>query len=127
MKFSPSIGPVNAGIITVYQGASFNKPFYWSIIDGETQERIPVDLTGAEIRMQLRTRVDGPVIVDFLESGYIYITDPEKGGWEISISAEDTALLDFRSGVFDIEVKFPEGTVTRIVSGTLVLDKEVTK
>lgn len=55
MHYNTTIDPVNTGIITVYQGATFRKQFHWSLKDQETGEKVAVDLTGATLQMQLRT------------------------------------------------------------------------
>lgn len=127
MRFSPSIAPADAGVMTIYQGATFVKPFTWTFVDPVTQERTPVDLTLASLQMQLRTRIDGDVLIDFAEAGYISITSDKDGQFEINIPAQDTETFNFNRGVFDIEVHFADGVVVRVMTGRMVLSREVTK
>lgn len=127
MKFIPSIGPAKAGVILIYQGSTFRKPFTWSLVDNKTNTRTPVDLTGCLIRMQLRKERCGDVLVDFKDEGFISITDPQQGQWEIHVPADISANFTFERGVFDIEVEFPDGEVVRVVEGAIVIKPEVTR
>lgn len=127
MRFSPSVGPAGAGVLTIYQGATFNRPFTWVFIDPNTKERTPVNLRNASIQMQLRKSVAGEVLVDFGVEGYVKITDPEEGKFEINIPASVTQGMAFNSGVFDIEIHFDDGVVVRVLSGRMVLSREVTR
>lgn len=127
MKFIPSIGPAKAGVIAIYQGSTFRKPFTWSLVDNETKTRTPVDLTGCSIRMQLREKSGGVVLVDFKAEGFISITNQQQGQWEIEIPAEASANFTFERGIFDIEVEFSNGEVVRVVEGAIVIKQEVTR
>lgn len=127
MHYNTTIDPVNTGIITVYQGATFRKQFYWSLKDHETGEKVAVDLTGATLQMQLRPRVKGDVLVDFATAGYLRIDNTLQGKFSINIPAEETAQMTFGRGVFQLEVHFPDGVVVRLMEGSMLLSLESTR
>jgi len=77
--------------------------------------------------MQLRKERCGDVLVDFKDEGFISITDPQQGQWEIHVPADISANFTFERGVFDIEVEFPDGEVVRVVEGAIVIKPEVTR
>lgn len=127
MNLNATISPANTGTVILYQGATFKKEFVWTFKDTETDEKKAVDLSNAQIQMQLRKSVAGDILVDFTEKGWVAITSPLEGKFEISIPAADTTLLDFGRGIFQIEIHFSDGVVVRIVEGYLMLSKEVVR
>lgn len=75
-----------------------------------TQEGVAVDLTGATIRMVVRsdypegseTDDSGAYLVKTVGDG-ITLTDPTNGEFVIEISEEDTFALEFPQGASEIE------------------------
>ena len=55
------------------------------------------------------------------------ILDGESFSFDMYISADDTSLLDFRNGVYDLEFVSPIGDVIRLLFGSVSLDPEVTR
>jgi hypothetical protein len=90
----------------------------------------PTDLTNYTARMQIRESRDSTTVIADLTStaGDIVITSA-LGKVTVTITAAATALYDFDSAVYDIEVidDSVEPVVTRIVEGEIELCKEVTK
>jgi hypothetical protein len=110
--------------ITIYQGATFRKPFQW--LTGTPA--VPVDLTGGTARMQIRRNIsaDTPEITLTTETSGITLTNAANGEFAIHLTPEQTAGLDIRKGVYDIELVVG-GDTHRVVMGTVEVSKEVTR
>ena len=112
--------------LTVYKGSTFSKKFQWKTGEPLT----PVDLTGCTIRMQVRKLVtSSSVLVEFNGSnGMLSITDPLNGLFKLDISAATSTAFNFTSGVYDIEVSYPDNiTVYRLIEGSFTAVPEVTR
>jgi len=111
-------------IDTIEQGATWVKNFFFMQADGIT----PVDTTNAVWRMQVREKVSSssPVVdINTVNGGIVH--DPVTGSVTLKLSASATSALSFKTGVFDIEVEFPDGTVERIWQGNIALNPNVTR
>lgn len=108
--------------LRVNQGATFREPFEWRAAS------VPVNLTGWQARMQIRPDHDSKTVISELttENGGITIR-PVSGGFDLYISAEETAQFNFEEAVYDIELVDEAGDVTRIVEGRVRLSPEVTR
>ena len=95
---------------------------------GILEYNLPVDLTGYTARMQIRGKLADTVIIKELTTtnGGIVINNSLKT-ITITISAADTALLDFVSAVYSLELVSSGGEVSQLINGTLSLVKEVTR
>jgi hypothetical protein len=99
-----------------------------------------IDLTGYTGRMQIKDKVGGSTTHITLTSdlaadgtglnfsGSNSINPPTSGTIGIFISADSSSALDFNKAVYDLEIVtgsvYP--IVTRLLQGTVTLDKEVT-
>lgn len=113
--------------LTITQGETLAKRFTWSI--GTLEANTPVDLTGYTARMQVRSRADSVDVLFALttENGGI-VLGGTAGDITLAMSATATAALDFRKGVYDLEVVLPDGvTVRRLMQGSVHLSDEVTR
>lgn len=88
----------------------------------------PMDITGYTARMQIREKLESDTVIDELttENAGILI-DPVGCGIIIDITATKTALYNFTTAVYGLEVVSPTGVVSNIVNGTLTLVKEITR
>ncbi len=88
----------------------------------------PIDLTGLTARMQVRAKLEDPLVILELttENSKIAIDTVNKT-ITLNISATDTALLDFSSATYSLELVSSGGVVTPFCNGTLSLIKEVTR
>jgi len=105
-------------------GVSFKREVQLKGSDGE-----PVDLTGCIIKMQVRERLRSPLILIELSTNNdrIVITDALNGIFEIVLEGVDLEQID-KSGVYDLEVSFPDGTVVpKVLKGNFILDLTVTR
>lgn len=113
--------------LTVDQGATFRKSVVWR--SGATVETAqPVDLTGCTARAQIRSELDSPEVLLELstENGRITLGG-ETGEIRLEIDAVTTAAIDWESGVYDLEIVFPDNTVVRRMAGTVAVTREVTR
>lgn len=105
----------------IEQGATFGKSVQWRDTAGEV-----IDIQGYSARMQIRAD-------DFLETLQIELTtlngklsiSPENKV-VMSVSAVDTSALIPGIYVYDLELE-KDGVVTRLIQGSVVVSKEVTK
>ena len=112
----------------IEQGATFNLSFVWN--EG-TSEAVgaPVDLTGCKARMQIRQKQGSPTIVDASTEG----TDPAivlggaTGAVAVTLTDEATDLLTVKSGLYDLEIEFPDGTVYRLLEGGVTVSPNITQ
>lgn len=111
--------------LKVYQGATFTQPLVWKA--GDPLQ--PVDLTGCTARMQIRERVNSPGVLFSLTSevGGGIVLGGAAGTIDIEIDATDTATFNWRSGVYDLEIVYPDGKVRRLFEGSIQVAPEVTR
>ena len=108
---------------TIEQGATTVKPFIWKSSDGSA-----INLTGYTARMQVRRNyASADVLLEATtENGRLQI-EPSAGRITLVLSAEVTAGLTWRNGVYDIEMVSSDGHVTRLLQGEIEISKEVTR
>ena len=116
--------------LQIYQGATFRKKFAWKTRAGTKPlyTYTPIDLTGCAARMHIREEIESPATLLELttENGRITL-DPLEGGIRLYISAADTELIAWESGVYDLEIVHPDATVTRLFRGPVSVSLEVTR
>lgn len=112
---------------TIKQGSTFRHHLYVKQkIDKNTFT--PVNLTGCVPRMQIRPSIGSSVVIlDLKVNNFISITDPQEGKITIEIPPNETQILDFNYGVYDIEILFENGDVIRFLEGKVRLSPEVTR
>lgn len=108
--------------IEAFQGDTFTLPIVW-----RDENRDLVDLTGYTARMQVRVTVDAD---DFLlelttENGGITLGGT-AGTIDLTVSAEDMALIDAGSYKYDLEMVVGE-SVTKLLRGKFKVIAEVTR
>lgn len=110
--------------LTIYQGATFSK-----VLTLKNSAGTPINLTGAVARMQVRTTTEAlTTLIELNGTNHrADITNAAGGEITLKISAADTAALNFNTGVYDLEIQYSDGTVDRILQGSVVLSKEVTR
>ena len=93
---------------------------------GFIQYDTPVDLTGYTARMSIKDKIGGAVLHSLTtENGGITIDTAAKTIL-LSIPAATTEDFTWSRGVYDLEMVSATGKVTRIISGRIVLSREVT-
>lgn len=86
----------------------------------------PQDLTGYTARMTVRDRVGGTELVALTSTDSEIILDTAAFTITLTLAAAVTAAFTWTKGVYDLELVSSTGRVTRILSGTITLSKEVT-
>ena len=109
--------------LEVLQGAFFYRRITWELASA------PMDLTGAEIRMQARyAKLADEMLIDATtDNGLIEIEDAANGVFALRFPAELTDTFDFRTAVYDLEIEMPGGTVYRLLEGRIRVDPQVTR
>lgn len=109
--------------IKIEQGATFR----FEIVYRDSNSAI-VNLTGFTARMQIRPIPSSTTILvnASTANGKIVIT-PSQGRIVVTLSATETAALDFTTARYDLEIEATDGTVTRLIEGVVTLSPEVTR
>ena len=94
---------------------------------GEVLYHPPVDLTGFTARMQIRETIESTTTLVSLTEASGITLGGTAGTIGITIAATATALLDFDSAVYDLEVVSAGGIVTPVAYGNVYLNDEVTR
>ena len=108
----------------IAQGSTFTRELTYTDSTGS-----PVNLTDAEIRMQVRATVSNQTVLVDLSTATsgITIVDALAGSFRIQINAATTSAYTWKKGVYDLEVEFPTGEVRRIMEGIIEVSPEVTR
>ena len=107
--------------ITINQGATYQLVVTWNVSGS------PVDLTGYTAALQARYNVDASTTFISLTSGSGLTLGGALGTITVDLTAAQTAALTCFYGVYDLELTAPDGTVTRLLQGTVTVSKEVTR
>lgn len=110
--------------IKIEQGATFALPITWKA--GEPA--VAVNLTGCTARMQIRKKLEDPVVLIALTTENDGITlGGVTGVITLQLSAVATAAIPWVAGVYDLEIVFAGGVVRRLLSGNVTVSKEITR
>jgi len=86
---------------------------------------VPVSLSGASIKMQLREDIDAPVALELsTDNGLIINTKPLSGTFQIP---PQIINIPFGTYNYDIQVTFPNGIVTTYIAGTWLITPDITQ
>lgn len=108
---------------TIEQGATFPLICTYKDDTGAAQ-----DLTGFTARMQIRENLSATAVLLELntENGRINIEGAD-GRVELLLTADETAAITWKRGVYDLEIESPDGEVKRLLKGRITVDREVTR
>ena len=109
--------------LSIYQGATFRKRWTFTAPSGAA-----IDLTGCTARMQVRGKItDAAVLLSLTtENGGIALGGA-AGTIDLFVSAVDTAAITWTGGVWDLEIVYAGGDVTRLIGGSVSVSPEVTR
>lgn len=102
---------------TIVQGGTWSLQFTLRDSAGS-----PISLAGASVYSQLRTTYGGTLI----ETPTCTVTDAANGVFTVSLSAAETAVLDFSKCLYDVLVVYAGGTREYVARGELTLQRRVT-
>ena len=126
---------------TIEQGADFTRTFTWTDAAGAL-----VNLTTYTARMKIKTAAGGDLIASLASNAnttvpYIDVNGAAQtytsaasgitlggaaGTIIVTILAAGTTLMNFKRGVYDLELVSASSVVTRLLEGNVLLSKEVT-
>lgn len=110
--------------ITIIQGATLRDVTTWKAGD----PALPVDLTGCTARMQVRARVEDPIpLLDLTTANGGIILGGTAGTVTVYLSATATAAIQWKAGVYDLEIEFGNGDVRRLMAGSVSVSPNVTR
>lgn len=108
---------------TIEQGSTFKRTLAL-----KTTADAPFDLSDVtEVRAQMRRAFNSSTKVDFVCA---VGEDPTEGKIDFEMDAETTAAISITQGLewkYDVEIEFSDGTIQRIMQGTVTVSPEVTK
>ena len=111
--------------IEIEKGSTFRHRFVWTY---EVEPQDPIDLTGATARMQIRPDVDSDTLLHELttEDGGIQLGDA-AGTIDLFVSDTDSTAWEWVSGVYGLEIVFPNTDVRRLCRGSIKAFDETTR
>lgn len=115
--------------LVISRGADNPYKFIYSTSDGATPPVItPVNLTGWSAHAQVRTYMNGTIWCDLTSpTGIVLGSD---GSIVITITHATTIVSAwdlYGTGVWDLELTSPTGTIVRLLQGTVTLSQDVTR
>ena len=103
--------------LAIYKGDTF--VFQFQLLTPESEV---VDLTGVEVKAQIRATEDsGSVVAEFDASH-----DDDGGTVTLALTPLQTTAI-VANGKWDVQLTFPDTTVKTYLRGDVVLTKEVTR
>lgn len=106
--------------LEVEAGASFNRSLQWK------SGGVTVNLTGCTARLMARTSYSDSNTTLSLTSPSACLSISNATTGNIAINLDSATTANLVNGVYDLEVVFGGGSVTRLLSGTLTVSPEVT-
>jgi hypothetical protein len=125
--------PASTYDLYIEQGATFRFTMVYGYRDGTLDVDgnpvlIPYDITGCDIRMQIRQRRGTPALITATTgNGAILIDDPTGGKFVMSFTSAMTNTLTMKRAAYDIEVEYPSGDVLRILQGKVNISPNITQ
>lgn len=115
--------PVNKNL-SVYKGDSFAFSFRLRTQSGVASY---VDLTGCTAKAEIRATEDSGTVIAEFDTEVPTQTGDDLGRVNISLTPADTSAVGFVSGLWDVQLEWPDGTVKTYLSGSVQVTKEVTR
>lgn len=117
----------------IEQGATFRFSMVYGHYDGTLDSSgndtvIPYDITGCQIRIQIRQRRGSMVLIAATSrNGGVVIDDGPAGKFTVTVSDEATDSLTITKAKYDLEISWPSGDVNRIIQGNVVINPNITQ
>ena len=94
--------------------------------DGYLSFNTPVDMTAMTARMAIKDKVGGTELLRLDTTNGGLTIDPDVCAITMTISAEQTELMAWKRGVYDLEIVDSLGAVHMLLSGKVTVTPEVT-
>lgn len=108
----------------IEKGATYKHTFQWQTSTGEA-----INIAGCTARLQVREKAEAAtVLLDCQSTGLnprLIITG-NLGKIDLVVTDEDTTLLRGLGGVYDLNLTFPNGEITRLCKGKFAFEPGVT-
>lgn len=88
--------------------------------------RTPKDLTGYIARMQIRSRIGGPLLFSLTSDGDGINMDVAGRVIELFVGDSDAESFSWTSAVYDLEMVSAGGEVTALMAGSVTVSGEIT-
>lgn len=105
--------------LQIKQGDTFILTMTWTDSAGS-----PVDLTNCTAKMQLRTAAGGTMLLELSTDNNRITLD--AGSIELEVDANTMSTFTTPKGVWDLQITYPDGLVTTILTGTFVTIPDIT-
>lgn len=118
--------PAAKADLYIEQGSTYAFELQWR----NKQTLAPYDITGCEVRMQIRKSQQSELIVDAsTTNGKITIVNGLEGRIGVKLKSADTSLLAVKEAMYDIEVVFPNADedTYRILEGKVDISPNITQ
>lgn len=114
--------------LTIDQGARFYKKFLWR----DKASLVPIDLTGYKAHMQVRETAESDHALLTLSTESItkdgsITLGGATGTIELEVVATNTAAIDWKNAVYDLELFTTDDDVIRLIEGPVLVSKETTR
>jgi len=110
----------------IEQGAKFSRDFTW-----RNPDKTPLNINGFVFRLMAKHKYDDAEPLINLSTteppGGISIIDAANGRFRITLTAAQTAALNFNQAIYDLKAIPPSDDPLRLFEGQITLSKEVTK
>jgi nitrogen fixation protein FixH len=115
--------------LTIYKGDTFSFAFRLRSRTAYGSPGDYVSLDGATVKAQIRANEDATqVIAEFTCVIAEPQTDPANTGRvTLSLTPDITGATNFNDGMWDVQVTWPDNTVTTYLRGSVKVIKEVTR
>lgn len=107
--------------IEIEAGATFSRALQWK------SGNIAVNLAGCTARLMARTSYAETNTTLSLTSPSACLSISNATTGNIAIALDPATTANLVDGVYDLEIVFGSGAVTRLLSGTLTVSPEVTR
>lgn len=105
--------------LVIHKGQDFNIQTALTEDDGVTA----IDITGYTIEADLRAELGGAVLAEFSYSA----VDEPNGVFSLNLTDEQTAVITYQRGTYDVKMTDTSGYVTYILRGTIEFIERVTE
>ena len=93
---------------------------------GYVQYNTPTDMASYTARMSIKDKIGGTELLPLTTVNGRILLDNAAKTITLTISAADTAAIIWRKGVYDLEMVSPSDVVTKLLSGSVTVEQEVT-
>lgn len=89
------------------------------------QYNTPVDLTGYDAHLIVKDKIGGTVLFEMNIENNRILLDPALHTITLTASANDLSAQTWTKGIYELELDSPTGIVTKLMSGTVTVTKEI--